>query len=107
MKIRVMFDADVWFYLVFDRKPLVHDPSADPDFLPCRLQGALPTVNQDGQRRGFLRPAGPPGGGPPEGELPPEEGAGGQLQPPVQTGDGDVRHEGQRGLGPPGSSGFI
>ena len=52
---------------------------------------------EDGQRRGFLRPAGPPGGGAPQGELPPAEGAGGQLQPPVQTGDGDLRHEGQSG----------
>lgn len=63
----------------------------------CYLQEALLRADKDGQRRGFLRPAGPPGGGAPEGELPPEEGAGGQLQPPVQTGDGDVRHEGQCG----------
>lgn len=44
-----------------------------------------------------IRPAAEAGGGAEDGELHPEAGAAGQLQPPDQVGDGGLQHEGELG----------
>lgn len=43
---------------------------------------------------GVVRPTAEAGGGAEDGELQPATGAAGQLQPPHQTGDRGVQHEG-------------
>lgn len=70
-------------------------PTLLPPILCLFVFAGSAAQHKHGQHCGFLWPAGPPGGSAPEGEFPPEEGAGGQLQPSVQTGDRDDGGEGE------------